>query len=56
MKKTYQPNSKFDLSFTRTVDVPQELVWRAWTEPELLMPWFCPLPWKTPMNNSLSRR
>ena len=36
-----------DLSFTRTVDAPREALWRAWTEPELLMPWFCPLPWKT---------
>ena len=47
MKPSYQPNSKLDLSFTRTVDVPRSLVWRAWTEPELLKPWFCPLPWKT---------
>ena len=47
MKPTYEPNSKLDLSFTRVVDVPKALVWRAWTEPELLMPWFCPLPWKT---------
>ncbi len=47
MKPIYQPNSKLDLSFARTVDVPRSLVWRAWTEPELLMPWFCPLPWKT---------
>jgi uncharacterized protein YndB with AHSA1/START domain len=29
------------------VDVPRALIWRAWTEPALLMPWFCPLPWKT---------
>ena len=47
MKATYQPNAKFDLSFARIVDVPRALVWRAWTEPELLKPWFCPLPWKT---------
>ena len=47
MKPSYQPDSKLDLSFTRTVDVPRSLVWRAWTEPELLKPWFCPLPWKT---------
>lgn len=47
MKPTYQANSKLDLSFTRVVDVPRALVWRAWTEPDLLKPWFCPLPWKT---------
>lgn len=47
MKPTYQPDSKLDLSFTRVVDVPRTLVWRAWTEPDLLKPWFCPLPWKT---------
>ena len=35
------------MSFTRTVDVPRNLVWRAWTEPELLKQWFCPLPWNT---------
>lgn len=47
MSATYQPDAQLDLGFTRIVDVPRELVWRAWTEPELLMPWFCPLPWKT---------
>lgn len=47
MKSTYQPNAQFDLSFSRVIDVPKELVWRVWTEPELLKPWFCPLPWKT---------
>lgn len=40
-------NSKLDLTFERMVDVPKELVWRAWTEPALLKQWFCPLPWKT---------
>ena len=47
MKPTYQANAKLDLSFSRVVNVPRALVWRAWTEPELLKPWFCPLPWKT---------
>lgn len=47
MKPTYEPNPKLDLSFTRVVNVPRALVWRAWTEPDLLKPWFCPLPWKT---------
>ena len=40
-------NPKLDLTFERIVDVPKELVWRAWTEPALLKQWFCPLPWKT---------
>ena len=47
MKAVYQPNALLDLSFIRTVDVPRNIVWRAWTEPELLKQWFCPLPWKT---------
>ena len=39
-------NSELDLMFERIVDVPRELVWEAWTTPEKLLPWFCPLPWK----------
>ena len=47
MKPAFQPDELLDLRFSRTVDVPRQLVWRAWTEPELLKQWFCPLPWKT---------
>lgn len=47
MNPTFQLDSRFDLTFTRDVAVPRALVWRAWTEPEHLKPWFCPLPWKT---------
>lgn len=36
-----------DLVLDRTVDVRPELVWRAWTEPEHLMKWFTPVPWRT---------
>jgi uncharacterized protein YndB with AHSA1/START domain len=36
---------KLDLVLERVVDVPRDLVWKAWTEPEHLMPWFCPTPW-----------
>lgn len=38
---------KLDLSFERIVDTPRELVWKAWTQPQHLKPWFCPLPWRT---------
>lgn len=41
------PDPRLDLTFTRVVDVLPELVWRAWTVPEHLMPWFCPKPWQT---------
>ena len=44
---TYQINPELDLVLERVVDVPREMVWKAWTTPDLLMPWFCPLPWKT---------
>ena len=36
-----------DLRFERIVDVPPELVWRAWTVPQILMRWFTPVPWTT---------
>ena len=40
-------NPELDLLFERIVDVPPELVWKAWTTPEHLLKWFCPSPWKT---------
>jgi len=36
-----------DLVLERIVDVPPELVFRAWTTPRHLMPWFCPKPYRT---------
>ena len=41
------PDPKLDLTLTRVVDVAPELIWRAWTVPKDLMPWFCPRPWQT---------
>lgn len=38
-------NPQYDLVLERVVDVPRELVWRAWTEPEHMKHWFVPKPW-----------
>ena len=38
-------NDKLDLVLEREIDVPTDLVWKAWTEPEHLKPWFAPKPW-----------
>ncbi|GLZ61415.1 MULTISPECIES: SRPBCC family protein [Micromonospora] len=43
----YPVNPDLDLVLERRVDVAPELVWRAWTTPELLMRWFSPKPWST---------
>ena len=40
-------NSKLDLVLERIVDVPRELVWAAWTNPEKIKKWFTPAPWTT---------
>lgn len=40
-------NPELDLILQREVDVTPEQIWHAWTTPEHLMKWFCPLPWKT---------
>lgn len=45
--RIWTPDPKLDLVFERVVDVPRELVWAAWTQPEHLMKWFTPAPWKT---------
>ena len=37
-----------DLVLTRLIEAPRELLFRAWTDPELLKQWFAPLPWTTP--------
>jgi uncharacterized protein YndB with AHSA1/START domain len=40
-------NPKLDLTFERIVDVPKDLIWKAWTIPEHLKKWFTPSPWTT---------
>lgn len=39
---------ELDLVLERVIDVPRELVWKAWTTPEHLKKWFTPAPWTTP--------
>ncbi len=39
-------NPDTDLLLERHLTAPPALVWRCWTEPELLKRWFCPDPWK----------
>ena len=43
--RTVSPDPQLDLVLERVVDVPRELVWKAWTEPEHVMKWFTPAPW-----------
>lgn len=40
-----QPDPRLDLVLERDIDVPVELVWKAWTTPEHLKHWFVPKPW-----------
>ena len=42
------PIADRELVLTRLIDAPREKLFRAWTEPALLMQWFAPLPWTTP--------
>ena len=37
------------LALTRTIDAPPALLYRCWTEPELMKQWFTPRPWTTPV-------
>lgn len=43
----YALDSNLDLELVREVDVKPELVWQAWTTPELLKQWFAPKPYET---------
>ena len=44
---SFTPNPSLDLVLERTVPVSPENVWAAWTQPELIVQWFTPAPWKT---------
>jgi uncharacterized protein YndB with AHSA1/START domain len=36
-----------ELVITRLINVPRDKLFRCWTEPELIVQWFTPPPWKT---------
>lgn len=41
------PSSDRELVLTRIIDAPPEKLFRAWTEPALMVQWFTPPPWTT---------
>ncbi len=41
------PANSRELVLTRFIPAPPALVYRAWTDPVLLLQWFTPAPWKT---------
>ncbi len=43
---TIATDPKLDLVLEREIEVPVELVWRAWTTPDHLRQWFAPKPWE----------
>ena len=42
-------NERHELSLTRLINAPRAVLYRCWTEPELIKQWFTPRPWTTPV-------
>lgn len=36
----------YELTITRLINAPPELVYKAWIDPEMMKEWFCPRPWR----------
>lgn len=36
----------YELTITRLINAPPEMVYRAWVDPEMIKEWFCPRPWR----------
>jgi uncharacterized protein YndB with AHSA1/START domain len=36
-----------DLAIDRVLRAPRQALWRCWSEPALLVQWWCPRPWTT---------
>lgn len=41
------PLAERELMLTRLIDAPRQKIFRAWTDPALLVQWFTPAPWTT---------
>lgn len=39
-----------EITITRVLDAPRELVWKAWTEPDQLARWWGPPGWSNPVS------
>src|SRR5437868_3427446 len=42
------PSNDRELVLTRLINAPRAKVYRAWTDPKLMMQWFAPKPYTTP--------
>lgn len=40
------PDPRLDLQFQRDVPVSPAQLWAGWTDPAVLVQWFCPKPWR----------
>ena len=45
--ESMQATEERELVYTRVIHAPRAVVYRCWTEPELLVQWFTPAPWTT---------
>lgn len=45
MTQPNNPTTNRELILTRVYDAPRDLVYKAWTDPEMLKHWFVPKPW-----------
>lgn len=46
MTTSIQKPDDLTLILDRVLDAPRSAVWRCWSEPDLLMQWYCPKPWQ----------
>lgn len=47
MSHAATPANENELVISRVLNAPRDKVFRAWTDPEVMMQWFAPHPWTT---------